>query len=209
MKKSLLLMMLFLASLTSIAQNVGIGTTTPSEKLEVNGSIKITDGLQGNGKVLISDANGKGEWKQILRKDTLSISPLATVGTGSSCIAGPLIAYFPTPVTGGQLTLSVHLPTGATITQIMVYFVDNNSVKNYTISFIQMPQGIPFPSPIASFTTGGTPSTAVQNAPLTISTPITINNSNNFYFITMTGDFQTTSEGFCGVRIAYTYPVNN
>ncbi len=42
--------------------NVGIGTSTPSEKLEVNGSIKITDGTQGAGKVLTSDANGKASW---------------------------------------------------------------------------------------------------------------------------------------------------
>lgn len=42
--------------------NVGIGTTTPTEKLEINGSIKITDGTQGVGKVLISDANGVGSW---------------------------------------------------------------------------------------------------------------------------------------------------
>jgi len=42
--------------------NVGIGTSTPSEKLEINGSIKIVDGNQGTGKVLTSDANGKATW---------------------------------------------------------------------------------------------------------------------------------------------------
>ena len=44
------------------ATKVGIGTSNPSEKLEVNGSIKITDGTQGAGKVLTSDANGKASW---------------------------------------------------------------------------------------------------------------------------------------------------
>lgn len=43
--------------------NVGIGTTTPAEKLEVSGSIKIVDGTQGNGKVLTSDASGKASWQ--------------------------------------------------------------------------------------------------------------------------------------------------
>lgn len=42
---------------------VGIGTDAPSEKLEVNGTVKITDGTQGDGKVLTSDANGKASWK--------------------------------------------------------------------------------------------------------------------------------------------------
>ncbi len=42
--------------------NVGIGTTNPGARLEVNGKVKITDGTQGNGKVLTSDANGLASW---------------------------------------------------------------------------------------------------------------------------------------------------
>ncbi len=45
--------------------NVGIGTTTPVAKLDVIGSIKITDGTQGDGKVLTSDGNGKGSWQAV------------------------------------------------------------------------------------------------------------------------------------------------
>lgn len=47
--------------------NVGINTTNPGAKLEVNGAsgttIKIVDGNQGAGKVLTSDANGQGSWQ--------------------------------------------------------------------------------------------------------------------------------------------------
>ncbi|MES2554631.1 MAG: hypothetical protein V4604_00695 [Bacteroidota bacterium] len=43
--------------------NVGIGTQTPSAKLEVNGRIRITDGSQAEGRVLTSDANGYAVWK--------------------------------------------------------------------------------------------------------------------------------------------------
>ena len=42
--------------------NVGIGTDTPGAKLDVAGTIKITDGSQGAGKVLTSDANGLATW---------------------------------------------------------------------------------------------------------------------------------------------------
>ncbi len=43
---------------------VGIGVNhTPIEKLEVQGSVKIVDGTQGNRKILTSDANGKGAWE--------------------------------------------------------------------------------------------------------------------------------------------------
>ncbi len=42
--------------------NVGIGTPSPSAKLEINGQIKITGGGPGAGKVLISDATGLATW---------------------------------------------------------------------------------------------------------------------------------------------------
>ena len=44
---------------------VGIGTTTPNEKLEVNGSIRMTDGNQAEGKVLVSNVDGTGSWQNI------------------------------------------------------------------------------------------------------------------------------------------------
>ncbi|RZA01015.1 MAG: hypothetical protein EOP47_12225 [Sphingobacteriaceae bacterium] len=47
----------------SFAQNVGIGTTTPTAKLQVNGTLKIVNGSQGEGKVLTSDAAGLATWK--------------------------------------------------------------------------------------------------------------------------------------------------
>ena len=42
--------------------NIGIGTSTPSTLLHVNGKLTISDGTQGNGKILMSDANGKASW---------------------------------------------------------------------------------------------------------------------------------------------------
>jgi hypothetical protein len=54
------------------ASKVGIGTNDPTEKLQVNGnikivggSLKITDGNQGAGKVLMSDANGTATWQNL------------------------------------------------------------------------------------------------------------------------------------------------
>lgn len=44
------------------AGNMGIGTTNPAQKVDIIGKIKITDGTQGVGKVLSSDANGVGTW---------------------------------------------------------------------------------------------------------------------------------------------------
>ncbi|MDP2655963.1 MAG: hypothetical protein Q8P11_00130 [bacterium] len=43
--------------------NVGIGTTNPGAKLDVAGTVKITDGTQGIGKVLTSDDTGLASWQ--------------------------------------------------------------------------------------------------------------------------------------------------
>lgn len=42
---------------------VGIGTRTPSQKLDVVGNIRMRDGLQAAGKVMQSDANGVASWQ--------------------------------------------------------------------------------------------------------------------------------------------------
>jgi hypothetical protein len=42
--------------------NVGIGTIAPTAKLEVIGKVKITDGTEGVGRILTSDANGLASW---------------------------------------------------------------------------------------------------------------------------------------------------
>ena len=48
---------------TALKGNVGIGTTSPGAKLEVNGQVKITGGTPGAGKVLTSDAAGLATWE--------------------------------------------------------------------------------------------------------------------------------------------------
>ncbi len=67
------------------AQNVGIGTATPTAKLHVNGSFMITDGTEGAGKVLISDAAGKGSWQTFIPTDPTSGDnyPAVSIGCAS------------------------------------------------------------------------------------------------------------------------------
>lgn len=71
---------------------VGIGTTNPTANLEVsgsttlNGTLKYTNGTQGAGKVLMSDANGNASWVN------------ASVVTGSSIAYGEVYSTSTTPV---------------------------------------------------------------------------------------------------------------
>jgi hypothetical protein len=46
-------------------QNIGIGTSTPTAKLEVNGQVKITGGTPAAGQVLTSDASGLATWEPV------------------------------------------------------------------------------------------------------------------------------------------------
>ena len=47
----------------AVAQNAGINTSTPSANLHVNGTFKVTDGTQGDGKILTSDGTGLASWQ--------------------------------------------------------------------------------------------------------------------------------------------------
>jgi hypothetical protein len=50
-------------SLQPLGGNVGIGTLTPTAKLEIAGQVKITGGTPGAGKILTSDATGLASWQ--------------------------------------------------------------------------------------------------------------------------------------------------
>jgi hypothetical protein len=72
-------------SVTTLAQNVGIGTATPAASLDVVGTLKITDGSQGGNKILTSDANGLATWA------TAPLPPSFLFNTDASTSSGAFI----------------------------------------------------------------------------------------------------------------------
>jgi len=192
--------------------NLGIGKT-PVEKLDVGGKTK-TETLQvttggGLGKVLTSDGVGNGSWTQIMHKDILAISPYAFVSENNNHALSVTRAYFPTNVNSGNLISQINLPTGSIISgNITVYFLDNSVNKDYSIKLVRVGQGSTFPETLVSFNTSGAGS-AIQTYPMSVTTPITIDNATYFYYFSMSGDFLNGYDGINGVKIPYSYPVNN
>jgi len=193
--------------------NIGIGTSNPTEKFDIVGKTKttmlqLTNGA-GVGKLLTSDAVGNANWAQVMRKDVLGISPYSFVSEHNNHNIDVVRAYFPNNINNGLLIAQVKLPTGAIISQnIKVYLIDNNLNKDYKISLIRVPQGSVFPETLLLNTTYGA-SSAIETYQLPVTTPITIDNSIYFYYVSMFGDFQSSYDGINGVEILYSYPINN
>lgn len=68
MNKSASLLIFIMLSLQGMSQNVGIGTTTPTQKLDVNGNINVNGKITANGtagqpgEVLRTNTSGNMEW---------------------------------------------------------------------------------------------------------------------------------------------------
>jgi len=64
--------------------NVGINTGLPTEKLHVEGSVRIVDGNEQNGYVLTCDTNGVGSWQVSTASGGTGSDTFVTGGTYSS-----------------------------------------------------------------------------------------------------------------------------
>ena len=103
------------------APKVGIGTYQPVTKLDINSNgsygkaIRIVDGTQGQGKVLTSDYNGVGTWKEI-NVSLFKKAPIA--GTFSWAAATELgnTSYF-------NKIASLTVPPGASMIYVKIHLL--------------------------------------------------------------------------------------
>ncbi len=94
MMKAYSFLIIFFIFVNSVsAQNIGIGTQTPEAKLHVNGTIKITDGTQGQGKVLTSDNTGLASWQNSI--SSVSLNGIVGYGTWGDCSVNNISEYNP------------------------------------------------------------------------------------------------------------------
>lgn len=106
------------------AGNVGIGTTTPTTKLQIvapspGTGFTLQDGSQGLGKVLASNTSGNAEWV-----NNVSTTP-TVIGTNGTLPETPLTA-------NSYLGRNITLPIGKWIITIGQLFSNLNQLAGYT-----------------------------------------------------------------------------
>ena len=113
------------------APNVGIGTYKPVAKLDIKGpygrAIRIADGTQGQGKVLTSDYNGVGTWKEI-NVSLFKKAPIA--GTFSWAAATEL------GNTSFNKIASLTVPPGASMIYVKIHLRGASVNTGYTRAYV-------------------------------------------------------------------------
>jgi hypothetical protein len=75
---------------------VGVGTNSPATKLHVNGKITMTDGTQGDGKILVSNTNGNASWGKATDFVAINATSCQNIGGVSAApvMFGTILASF-------------------------------------------------------------------------------------------------------------------
>jgi hypothetical protein len=131
-----------LANVSNVGR-VGIGTSNPTATLDLNGTVKITDGTQGAGKVLTSDASGNATWqtsssgRSVRGTSSGGFAPTVINGSGftvSRTSSGTYSVTFSTPfTTAPTVTASVYLNNSAYTSEMQIVKVSGVTVNGFTI----------------------------------------------------------------------------
>jgi hypothetical protein len=186
--------------------NVGIGTTAPTARLEVDGNTVITGNLTVQGTITGGGGGGGTAY--------LALGPSAFVEETANLTDFNRSTYIHGRTAGQRLNLhaSIELPHGATITRCEVFCTDNEPTQSNgeNVVFILMRE--PFPSGAGTIlSTQGT-----QNAPGDVTLDsgtlsAVINNQSYYYDLVVYWDTPSaprlvTDMRLHGARITYTLP---
>jgi hypothetical protein len=186
--------------------NVGIGTISPSQKLEVSGNIQIPSSSEflysaPKQKYLSVPVNALAAMRPQLYH--LYLDTYIGGSDGESAYG-----YFNdgVPSADAIATAPVYLPEGATVTEMWVKYYDSDATFNLVISLEKKSHSNITSVPMASAaSTGNTssPSSPATQTITSISNPV-IDNLNNAYYLKFKAKQLNTSLGILDIRIGYT-----
>ncbi len=187
---------------------VGIGTLSPTAKLDVEGDIKSTI-LTGTGfRQLFADATGRIVTRP-LATGNVSVNPKAFTKNSSTptslIVTDGHRAYLGAGATD-EIGAPVNLPNGATITGIRFVCQDRSAANDLELSLIYANSTDIGISIITSVTTSGS---SIAFRTFTAATNHVVDNFNNFYSIQITPVAGQTWDGSIlairGIVITYNY----
>jgi hypothetical protein len=168
-----------------------------------NGSVLIPGTLVAGTSVVqdVQYATPKTTFATITPSDFRVVSNFSS----SVSLASGEYATIPSGFVSDHLTAGVHLPDGATITQVIVWMFDNSTTKNLTAQFVQVDQLTRTPA-LRGTGTSATSTLLNQAIDCTPVPNLTINNESSFYRLAIsTANNQTWDGnlGVAGVKIEY------
>lgn len=180
------------------AGNVGIGTTAPSEKLEVAGNIEIpatNDYKYSTPKTQIVSVNGAAFAISAALSTSSIVMGNTTYGYGVTLTGG-------TTGTTRRLVAPVNLPDGAIVTKMDAVILDNSATYTQVVYLYRIDDS-PNNTPLATINT--TNSATAQTLSTTTISNATINNANySYYLVYQLQENAPTTMALYTVRITYT-----
>jgi len=171
--------------------NVGIGTSTPSAKLEVNGSLKVT---------------GDISWPAKVASYSLSTADFHPVSSSTTYSNGGSELYVLGPASGASFLAPLHLPQGAVITKVTFFWFDNSTINS---SHLRLERYNLTTNTVEYLTSSlySTESPAVGSLETTSITNPQVDNSTYTYWLLYNADM-SADVALRGAGIEYTYSGN-
>jgi hypothetical protein len=180
-----------------------IGGDFDTNEVTINGSLSIKDGTEGEDKVLISDADGNAHWETT--ETTINYNPTKfNASYDTELRVSSYNAFISTTSSSTKyMYLPLDIPSGATVSNIKIYYRDNSTTANLTIQLYYHQTSSGYYMSFEEFTSSGN-SSSVALYEITDSFPI-LNNCSYVIRVHNEDGAWGTSPSMCISGVIVTY----